>query len=290
MALDLPRRWVVGVPAATLLLFGLVVVTSGIAAALARPPAADEPGRVLLRVFAVCAVDATLLTWAILRTAARGARLVGLVVALYFGIAAFMTQNETLYFNRALDVPAGVVWGVLASGLVTAVLFGLAASRWLVPRETAARATGVTSQGLAWKTALLAGVFYPALYFGFGYFVLWQDESARLLYQGSAELAPFAEHMAGVLRDDPWLTPWQCLRGLLWVGLAAGVMRDATSRWPETALLVGLLFALLMNMQHWIPNPFLPPEVRWAHFVETVPSNFLLGAGIVWTLRDRTLR
>lgn len=283
MQTALARRLVVDAPLATITLFVLVVVTSGVASSFATLPETSESANLLARVFLVCAVNATLLTWTLLRSAASGGRLVLLVVALYFGIGAFMTQNETLYFNSALDVPAAVVNGHLAASFVTALLFAAGIGRWIVRRRSRDRTPdlAIVSEGRGWKIAVLACLFYPALYFLFGYFVLWQNDAARQLYQGSSELLPAWQHLAGIFRDDPWLYPWQCLRGLVWVGLALLVVRDSTAGRAETAVLVGLLFALLMNMQHLIPNPFMPPEVRLWHFLETASSNFLLGAGIV---------
>jgi hypothetical protein len=39
-----------------------------------------------------------------------------------------------------------------------------------------------------------------------------------------------------------------------------------------------------MNSQMLIPNPFMPAEVRMAHFLETASSNFLFGWLLVWVL------
>jgi hypothetical protein len=198
-----------------------------------------------------------------------------------------MSQNETLYFNAALEVPMSVVWSYLAASGFTAALFAPFAV-WLFGRWEpggSGALLGLTRRGVGWKLAVIACLLYPALYILFGYFVLWQLPEARLLYQGSEAIVPFGEHMAGVVRDDPWLLPWQALRGLCWAGLAALVMKMSRAGWQETGVLVGLLFALLMNTQHWIPNPFMPPDVRFAHFVETAVSNFLLGFGCVWILR-----
>ena len=45
------------------------------------------------------------------------------------------------------------------------------------------------------------------------------------------------------------------------------------STW-QVAVLVGLLFALPMNIGHFIPNPIMPdPSVRLSHFVETTTSS-----------------
>jgi hypothetical protein len=49
----------------------------------------------------------------------------------------------------------------------------------------------------------------------------------------------------------------------------------------ETAVAVGLLFSLVMNSSHLMPNPYMPPAVRLGHFIETASSNFFWGMLIV---------
>jgi hypothetical protein len=48
------------------------------------------------------------------------------------------------------------------------------------------------------------------------------------------------------------------------------------SRW-QVAVVVGLLFALPMNMVHVLPSPLMAPSVRLSHFIETATSNFIFG-------------
>ncbi len=273
---------------AALVMCALLATTSGVATRIVPvPDSGASPAATLILLFLACLPSTAVLVWALLRSAWSGRKLAATLCLLHFGIAAFMSQNETLYFNAALDVPLAVVGSVLAASLVSAGLFAPFAV-WLFGRSSSApdgAPLGVTRHGRAWKVALLAALVYPALYFLFGYFVVWQLTEARLLYQGSPELLSFADHMAGLARDDPGIFPWQTLRGLLWVGLALPVMHMSRAGWLETAVLVGLLFSLLMSMQLWIPNPYMPQVVRLGHFVETSISNWLFGFATVWALR-----
>jgi hypothetical protein len=52
----------------------------------------------------------------------------------------------------------------------------------------------------------------------------------------------------------------------------------------ETALAIGLLFAVVMNAQLLLPNPYMPEPVRLAHLIETASSNFIFGVLIGWLL------
>jgi hypothetical protein len=56
----------------------------------------------------------------------------------------------------------------------------------------------------------------------------------------------------------------------------------------ETALAIGLLFAVVMNAQLLLPNPYMPESVRMAHLVETASSNFIFGMFIGWLLSNES--
>jgi hypothetical protein len=74
---------------------------------------------------------------------------------------------------------------------------------------------------------------------------------------------------------------------MLWVALALPVIRMLKGRWPETAIALGLLFAVVMNAQLLLPNPYMPEPVRMAHLLETASSNFIFGVLIGWLLTQR---
>ena len=103
-------------------------------------------------------------------------------------------------------------------------------------------------------------------------------------YYGGTDPGSFITQMGIVLRDTPWLVPLQVVRAMLWTALAVLVIRMMKGRWWEIGLVVALLFAVVMNSQLLIPNPFMPAEVRMVHLVETASSNFLFGWLVVWLL------
>jgi hypothetical protein len=71
---------------------------------------------------------------------------------------------------------------------------------------------------------------------------------------------------------------------MLWAVLAMPVIRMMRGRWPETALAIGLLFAVVMNSQLLLPNPYMPEPVRMTHLKETASSNLLFGLLVGWLL------
>jgi hypothetical protein len=203
-----------------------------------------------------------------------------------YGVMTFMPQIESAVFLTRL--PAGMLPRLFLMGALVAVPFSVLAVVVLGkgrsgPKDAAPGARLVMPIGeWAWKLAVIA-VSYVILYFTFGYFIAWRDPVVRAYYNGTDEGSFFA-HFRVVLRDTPWLVPFQILRALLWVGFALPVVRMLKGRWPETALAIALLFSVLMNSQLLLPNPFMPEPVRMTHLVETASSNFVFGAIVGWLL------
>jgi fatty acid desaturase len=138
----------------------------------------------------------------------------------------------------------------------------------------------------AWRLALIA-VMYVVLYFTFGYFIAWQNPQV-LDYYGGVDEGSFFAHMETVLMNTSWLIPFQIMRAMIWVVIAMPVIRMMKGGRMETALAVGLIFAVVMNAQLLLPNAFMPEAVRMTHLVETASSNFIFGwlVGRLLTQRD----
>jgi hypothetical protein len=103
-------------------------------------------------------------------------------------------------------------------------------------------------------------------------------------YYGGADPGGLFPQLGNVWRDTPWLFALQIGRALLWVAIALPVIRMLKGGWRETALSLALLFAVAMNSQLLLPNPYMPEAVRMAHLIETASSNLLFGALIGWLL------
>jgi hypothetical protein len=93
--------------------------------------------------------------------------------------------------------------------------------------------------------------------------------------------------MGSVLRDTPWLVPFQVVRSMCWVAIAVPVVKMLQGGWLEAALTLALLFSVLMNAQLLLPNPYMPETVRMSHLVETASSNFIFGMLVGWLLLRR---
>jgi hypothetical protein len=236
----------------------------------------DQAAAALTGTLIIALVDTLIVTLIVLRSRWRGWRLaLGVAFSLY-GVTTVMAQIETAWFAPAMTtlritpellrglflrtVPMALIWVPLAVALLS---WG-----WRLPApDEQDHALPESAGAWAWRLAAIAAA-YLALYFSFGYVVAWQNPEVRALYDSGANQQVFAYER---------LIPFQILRALLWVLFALPVIRmTAGSRW-WVALMVGLLFALPMNIFHVIPNDLMSPSVRLSHFVETASSNFLFG-------------
>jgi hypothetical protein len=103
-------------------------------------------------------------------------------------------------------------------------------------------------------------------------------------YYGGVDPGSFVAQMRTVLRNTPWLVPFQIVRAMCWVALALPVIRMLKGKWTETALSIGLLFSVVMTAPLLLPNPYMPELVRMAHLAETASSNFIFGVFVGWLL------
>jgi hypothetical protein len=233
-----------------------------------------------------CFLNTLVVTHVILRSRWAGWRLMAALAFVLYGVMTFMPQIESAVFLTGL--PAGMLPRLFLMGALVAVPFSVLAvvilgkGRSGPPDAAGNPRLAMPIREWAWRLAAIA-VIYVVLYFTFGYFIAWRDPVVRAYYRGTDEGTFFA-HFRTVLRDTPWLVPFQLLRALLWAGFAMPVVRMMRGQRLETALAIALLFSVVMNSQLLLPNPFMPEPVRMTHLVETASSNFIFGAIVGWLL------
>jgi hypothetical protein len=84
--------------------------------------------------------------------------------------------------------------------------------------------------------------------------------------------------MLHIFTTDPWLTPYQLLRTLIWVAGAYPISRGSRLPLWQTALFVGLALSVPQNIGHILPNSLIPlNSVRMSHLIETTSSTFVFG-------------
>jgi len=280
---------VLRVAALTLALFACFAVAGASLRMQQEPGPPGDAARAGLALLVVCFVNSAVMAWVILRSRWRGGRLMLAIALVYYGVTTFMAQIESAVFITRL--PPGMLPRLFLMGGMIAIPFGVVAVLVMGKRSADASDRGANTRLImppgAWvrKVGLLAAT-YVVLYFTFGYFIAWRTPAVLAYYSGIDEGSVLA-HMRAVVRDMPWLIPFQVLRALLWIALALPVIRMMKGGRGETALAVAALFGIVMNTQLLLPNPYMPEAVRMAHLVETASSNWLFGMLTGWLLTAR---
>lgn len=272
--------------ALTIILFICFSLAAGI---VGQPQSASTPessGSAVLALIVVCVLDTLVLSRFILRSRWTGWRLAWAVFLVFYGVSTFMPQMESAVFITRL--PDGMLPKLFLMGALFAAPFSLLAVLILGkgkpagPKGMGDFRLAMSKNEWAWKLAVIAAV-YVLLYFTFGYFIAWKNPAVREYYGGS-DPGGFLTQMGTVVRDTPWLIPFQILRAMLWTLLAMPVIRSLKGPWQETALTIGFLFAVLMSDLLLLPNPYMPESVRMSHLAETASSNFIFGVFVGWLL------
>ncbi len=256
------------------------------------PAAADQPSPGLALV-AVAALNVAVIGWMLVRSRWHGWRLAATMALVFYAVQTFLPQLEALIFPAfARHLPPGTLRGILLAGLAHALLWMpiavLAFGKWRPDQQALAAVTRSRPALRGWQWRLpLAMAAYVALYFTFGYYVAWRNPAVAAYY-GGHDRGTFLAQLQAVWGESPWLFGAQALRGLLWVLVALPVIRALGRGQGETMVALGLLFAVVMNAGLLLPNPYMPPEVRLTHLVETASANFLFGALVGWLFSTRT--
>jgi hypothetical protein len=280
---------VLRVIALTVVLFICFAVAGTVVGFAGNSQTSEQAGASTLRLVAVCLLQVVVMTHLILRSRWTGWRLVGAVLFVFYGVTTFMPQIESAVFLTRL--PPGTLPRLFLMGALISAPFSVLAVLILGKREAETVDTQENSRLVmpasewAWKLGVIA-LTYVTLYFTFGYFVAWRQPTVQAYY-GGVDSGSFVAQMGSVVRNTPWLIPFQIARAMCWVALALPVVRMLKGKWPEAAVALGLLFAVVMNAPLLLPNPYMPEPVRMAHLVETASSNFIFGVFVGWLLTQR---
>ena len=233
-----------------------------------------------------------ILSFIILRSSWYGLKLIGAVFLVQFGVETFMAQIETLYFNRAVQMSTAVFISIVAAGVLRASIFAPLAviifGKLKKPAQPEEEPVFVVSSDFG-KRFLLVTLIYVLIYFLFGYFVAWQWEDTRLYYSGSTAIKPFFVHFQDLfVTEDPFILPFQLLRGAIWTLLAILIIWMIKAKRWEKSLAVAFTFAVLFSLPLGLfPNPIMPPPVARSHFIEISTSMLLFGAIAGWALYSK---
>jgi hypothetical protein len=268
-------------------LFMSLIGSSGEGTAPGEP---QGMGRMLSMMLLVSLINTFILVIMLSRSTWNGMRLVLTIALQIFGIQYVLTFSEAFLFNRSLGMPEPFMLAHLLAGLCMALSFSFIAAA-IMGRV---RGAAVASHGdggrrrmrwpeLLWRLLLLSVILYPLIYFLAGYFIAFRSEAVKSFYTSSPERMPFLESAGDFWGSSLYL--FQIVRGAIWVLIALPVIRMMKGNRWERAFIVGLVFALIMNSQHLLPNAHMPADIRLVHFIETASSNLLWGMAVGYFLR-----
>jgi hypothetical protein len=230
----------------------------------------------------VSLIMAVMFSYLGLRSRWHGWRLAGALFAIYYVLEAFLSWVEVVAFPAVGNrMPPGMLNSLLTLGLIAGIPFALSAV-WVLGKTrpdpddaTLPRRLAMRPTEWAWKLAA-AAVLYVIVYFAFGYYVAWRTPGVPEFY-GGTDPGSFIAQLGNVLRDSPWLFPFQFVRGLIWAGIGCIIIAMHKGRRWEVALATGLTFTVVMNAGMLLSNPFFTPVVQRAHTIELLTSNLTYG-------------
>ncbi len=259
----------------------LAGVTTGITLLTpASAPASGSESAFDPMLLVVAALHTLVLVIYLRHTDLRGWRMVLRLAAISFGLTFLITQVESLWFINPLNMEKGMVYGLMAGGLASSLIFAWAAVR-IIPARKEVRMLQPAGIAANRKSILLLlfliVIAWPALYFLAGYYIAWQSPELREYYSSTVEMKSFLEMMEINILEG--LYTFQVLRSLIWLALAYIILRPLDPATVVTKMiLTGSLFAVLGSSQLLLENPIMPDTIRIVHLIETAVSTFIWGA------------
>lgn len=244
-----------------LAMLATTIITGMILSPGAAPPTAGEPLTAIQAMAIVYAVQAVVM--AVLAANIHLGRLPKMIALfiIFFGIVTLMSWIEAVFFNSSLKMSAGLLTFMLINGAISAAVVAVVAA-FLWPSKDPQPLASLG--GLWWKLAVISPLYVFA-YYAAGAFIAWQSEVVRAYYAQGIDI------------DQSLLVPLQVVRGLMWGGLAAVIVKTVRGSALFRSLMVGIALACLCTIVLLMPNPVMPWPVRQVHFVEVFVSNFLFG-------------
>jgi hypothetical protein len=260
-----------------------MMIGEALLASTTPQPPQEQMGAVMLGLLITAVVDAAMIIILIIRSRWSGLKLMGTIAFSLYGVMTFMAIIEAAYFGPALGIQPEWLPGMFASS-IPAIVITVPLAVWIFGKAKLVQNTEqnerliMPARQWVWKMALVAFA-YLVLYTVFGSLVFWAIPALRDMYGGGVDPAVF---------NPGKMLLFQILRSMLWVVFGAPVIRMTVGKPLESAVILGLLFALPMNIVHFTPNSIMPDSsVRLAHFIETATSNFIFGMIVFWLLHRR---
>jgi hypothetical protein len=256
------------------------------------PTNIPEPGPLpLMTAFWISCVSITLVIMLMINSSRwYGWKLMIAMSVAYYLVNTVVTQLEAWYFLYGITIGPELMGRLFLQAMPVAFIFIPVAvvvmGRFNAPKGGSESIEIVPMSFKEWILKLgLIYIAYLVVYYLAGHFIAWQNPEVRAFYGAPGDSLPFFKQMAHIFATDPWLTPYQLIRTLIWVAGAYLIIRGSRLPLWQTALIVGLVLSIPQNIGHLIPNPMIPlNSVRISHMIETASSTFVFGLVVVWLL------
>ena len=283
--------WIIRFAVLLVLYFIVFIAASGtVAPYLPSTPAEPGPVPQMTGLVTVCILTVFVIMWMVYSSRWHGWKLILTMSVSYYLVVTLVTQLEAWYFLFGLTIGPQLMSRLFLQGIPIAFFFiPIAVLIMGRLRASGSDSTSVEIEAMSlkewlWKLGVIY-IAYLVLYYTAGHFIAWQNPDVRAFYGAPGDSLPFFQQMMHIFKTDPWLTPYQLLRTLIWVAGAYFVIRGSRLPLWQTALLVGLMLSVPQNVGHILPNSLIPlNSVRMSHLIETASSTFVFGVIVTWLL------
>ncbi|MFY0687232.1 MAG: hypothetical protein JXQ90_08710 [Cyclobacteriaceae bacterium] len=245
-----------------------------------QEPEQDNPALSLLLMWLVCLLNVSVLHLYLVNTGLSKLQRALHLFVLLFGIQWFMSQMESWFFIDEAVMSRSFIIFLIINGILMSLFYALMTYFTYPFVAKTSDISWLSNKQLVIRTVIAALLIYPAIYFCFGYFIAWQSPDLREYYTGSTDNAGFLTMMYHNIFEST-LYVFQIFRTLLWLGLGWFMLNGFNGSRKNAMITLGLLFAVIMNSGHLLPNHIMPDMVRFYHAIETSSSNFLWGIIVV---------
>ena len=283
--------WILRFVVLVILYFILFAAGGGLVAPyLPATPAEPGPMPEMMELLIVCGTTVLIVMWMIHSSRWHGWKLILSLSVAFYLVVTFVMQLEAWYFLLGITIGPELMSRLFIQGIPTAFIF-MPIAVLIMGRVRATESDSVSPKIIPmslkewlWKLGVIY-IAYLVLYYIAGYFIAWQNPEVRTFYGSPGDALPFFQQMAHIFTSDPWLTPYQLLRTLIWVAGAYLIIRGSRLSLWQTALLIGLMLSVPQNIGHLLPNSLIPlSSVRMSHLIETASSTFVFGVIMTWLL------
>jgi len=210
------------------------------------------------------------------------------IVFVMFFVQLFLVQIETLYFGYAFPALTNLdILFIMIAGLLPLLVTVPLMMKFFENKNAIVETKKIDIKSTLKKLGII-GIIYLCVYMLFGYIIAWQFEELRIFYSGSTEKLNFWYQMLNNVKTDPFIFPFQIIRGILFGAFVIPLINMFNSK--KVFITTICLIYVYLGVVLISPNVLFPDMVRIAHFFECTTSMLLFGkivGNILWVNKTK---